>query len=148
MELNFETKILEIRAVMKSWQYRFISPLGRACIAKTLLLSKLCHLAFVIPSLSKKHLKLLENEIYNFIWQSREKVTRADAKQPEKMGGLSFPDILSSWSAYKFSWFRRMAISKSIWKDIFVQTLSINIGIDLDTFFTKIGSAEYSNIAK
>jgi len=39
MSINYETKIKEMRYIMKSWQYRFITPIGRNCIVKTLLLS-------------------------------------------------------------------------------------------------------------
>lgn len=41
-------------------------------------------------------LKEIENLIYNFIWQGKEKVARQDSKQSENRGGLNFPDILSS----------------------------------------------------
>ncbi len=64
IESNYDEKIDDIRTVMKKWQYRFISPLGRACIVKTLVLSKLAHLAFVLPSLNKQKLKLIESEVY------------------------------------------------------------------------------------
>ena len=86
-----------------NWQYRFLTPIGRACVAKTLLLSKLSHLAFVIPSVNKHKLKLIENEIYQFIWKGTDKVALTAAKQSKTRGGLNFPDIVSSWKAFKFS---------------------------------------------
>ena len=33
MDANFYKKLKDIRAIMKNWQYKFISPLGCACIA-------------------------------------------------------------------------------------------------------------------
>lgn len=145
---NFSLKMNEIRGVIKTWHYRFISPIGRACIAKTLLLSKLSHLAFTIPSLSKNCLKKLESEIYEFIWKGREKVARADAKQPETRGGLGFPDIESSWTSYKFAWFRRMISSESIWKKIFEINLSRYSNTNIDDFFQTMGTVEYNKLAK
>ena len=65
---NFENKIEEIKKITLDWRHRFLTPIGRLCIAKTLLLSKINHLAFVIPSLSSTMVKKLENLIYNFIW--------------------------------------------------------------------------------
>ena len=93
VQVNYDEKVAEIRKIMGTWTYRFVSPIGRACIAKTLLLSKLSHLAFSIPSISKTKLKSLESEIYAFIWKGKEKVARVDAKQPESRGGLDIPDI-------------------------------------------------------
>ena len=86
MEINFENNLIEIKSVIQHWQYRFLSPIGRACIAKTLLLSKLSHLASVIPTVNKNKLKEIENLIYNFIWQGKEKVARQDSKQSENRG--------------------------------------------------------------
>lgn len=148
IESNFELKLFEIRSVVSSWQYRFLTPIGRACVAKSLLLSKLSHLAFVIPSLSKTKLKKVEDEIYRFIWKGREKVSRDVAKLPETRGGLNFPDLITSWQAFKFSWIRRLITSKSSWKQIFTLNLSNSYNINLDHFLTSIGTVEYSNVAK
>ena len=131
-----------------NWQYRFLTPLGRACVAKTLLLSKLSHLAFVIPSVNKHKLKLIENEIYQFIWKGADKVARTAAKQSESRGGLNFPDIVSSWKAFKFSWFRRLRNNDSSWKHIFAYNLLNNFNLDLDTFQNKLGTLEYDRISK
>jgi hypothetical protein len=148
MNINYEIKIKEVRYIMKSWQYRFITPLGRNCIVKTLLLSKLSHLSFVLPGLDRKKLKEIESEIYQFIWGGSEKVARLDAKQPQARGGMGFPDIFSSFMAFRFSWFRRLVGSHSAWKYIFTTTLLDAFRIDIQTFFTSMGTMEYDKIAK
>ena len=74
------------------------------------------------------------------------KSLQVDAKQSEIRGGLNFHDIFSSWSAFKFSWFRRIAKSDNSWKEIFVQNLSTLI-VDLNFFFTDPGAIEYTRIA-
>ena len=148
MDINYDLKLLEIRNTIMNWQYRFLTPLGRACVAKTLLLSKLSHLAFVIPSVNKHKLKLIENEIYQFIWKGADKVARTAAKQSESRGGLNFPDIVSSWKAFKFSWFRRLRNNDSSWKHIFAYNLLNNFNLDLDTFQNKLGTLEYDRISK
>ena len=146
MDLNLDLKLLEIRSAIKNWQYRFLTPIGRACIAKTLLLSKMSHIAFVIPSLNKNKLRLIETEIYQFIWKGSEKVKRNDAKQSESRGGLNFPDIISSWK----SWFRRLedTKNKSTWKFIFAHNLLNTFHISIDTFLNTIGTLEYDRISK
>ena len=148
MDVNFYEKLGDIRTIMKNWQYRFISPLGRACIAKTLLLSKLSHLAFVLPGINKKKLKEIETEIYSFIWGGQEKVARGDAKQPESREGLGFPDIFSSWTAFKFSWFRRLVHSHAAWKDIFILNIEENFNLNLDEFCSNVGTVYYDKMSK
>ena len=148
MDSNFDLKINEIKSVINKWQYRFISPIGRACLAKTLLLSKLAHLAFVLPMISNNKIKQIENLIYNFIWQGKEKVARIDSKHSEIKGGLNFPDVQSSWNSYKFSWFRRLAKSKTSWSKIFELNLTNSLNISLDIFFTELGTLEYTRLEK
>jgi len=108
MEINIANKVEEINKTMTSWQYRFLSILGRNTVAKTFLLPKLTHLAMSVPTIDKKTLNIIESKIYRFIWGGTDKVRRIDAKCQEKQGGLNFPDIYSSWSSFKFSWLRRL----------------------------------------
>ena len=145
---NYDEKINDIRTVMKKWQCRFISPLGRACIVKTLVLSKLSHLAFVLPSLNKQKLKIIDSEVYKFIWQGKEKVSKLDSKYPEDKGGLNFPDIAASWKAFKFSWFRRLVTSESAWKNIFILNLTKTCNLSLNSFLCTLGTVDYNNVAK
>ena len=74
------------------------------------------------------------------------KVARIDAKQPQTRGGLGFLDIHASFTAFRFSWFRRLVNSRSAWKYIFTLNLMNSFGID--TFFTSIGTVEYDRISK
>ena len=66
--VNFDLKLDEIIKETKNWRHRFLTAIGKSVIAKTLLLSKINHLVFVLPSLSKKRLKEIESVIYSFIW--------------------------------------------------------------------------------
>ena len=66
-----------------------------------MLLSKLAHVALVLPALESKRIKDLEGIIYNYIWSGRDKVAREDAKKSFKNGGLNMPDIMLSWKAFK-----------------------------------------------
>ena len=75
------------------------------------------------------------------IWKSGCKVQR------ESRSGLKFPDIFSSWSAFKFSWFRRIAKSNNSWKEIFVHNLS-RLNVEFNIFFTDLDTIEYTRITK
>ena len=90
LKLNW---IDDIRKVINNWQYRFLTPIGRNCIAKSLLIPKLAHLAIIIPSLNAARIKKVENIIFSFIWKGRDKCAQEVAKLPELKGLLNFPDI-------------------------------------------------------
>ena len=119
MSVNLQKKMVEIDNVIKNWKNRFLTPLGKCTVVKTLLLSKLSHLAVVLPALNKAFIASLESKIYQFIWKGPDKVKRDDAKMPEMKGGLNMPDIRSSWQSFKISWFKRLLDTKAMWGEIF-----------------------------
>ena len=129
MEKNFEEKIEKLKNLLAHWSYRFFTPFGKITIIKSLALSKLSHLALVIPNPSKQMLKSLETILFKFLWGKKsEKVSREDAKLPEKLGGLGMPDIEKFWSAFKFSWVRRLITSESYWPNIIMTQISQLLG--------------------
>ena len=69
-------------------------------------MSKISHLALVLPNLSKSKIKELEDILYQFVWDGSDKVARWDAKMPERNGGLNSPDIQSGWESFEISWWR------------------------------------------
>ena len=96
MDANFDAKINEIEKLFNCWMYRNLSIYGKTVIIKSLALSKLSHLALVLPRLDKKKVKRLECLIYSFLWGNKvEKVCRADTKLSEKAGGLGLVDVVT-----------------------------------------------------
>ena len=55
MEVNFASKIEVIKKVLNCWFYRTLTVYGKITVIKTLALSKLSHLAVVLPNLEKKN---------------------------------------------------------------------------------------------
>ena len=105
MNVNFEDKIEKIEKLLSHWSYRYLTPFGKVTVIKSLALSKLSHVALVIPSPTKPMFKKLESILYTFLWSGKsEKVSRADTKLPEKFGGLGMPDIEQYWLSFKYSW--------------------------------------------
>ena len=70
-----------------------MNPFGKSCIAKTLLLSKINHLVFVLPTITKKKLKEIEAIIFEFIWggKNKDKVCRRDVVQDLQKGAFRLP---------------------------------------------------------
>ena len=123
MASNFEKKVAEIIKTISYWKNRYLTPLGKVVVTKTLLLSKLAHVALVLPALESKRIKDLEGIIYNYIWSGRDKVAREDAKKSFKNGGLNMPDIMLSWKAFKLGWLRRLFTTTATWGNIFEASL-------------------------
>ena len=71
-----------------------------------------------------------------------------DAKQPKSRGHLGFPDIFSSWTSFKFSWFRRLVHRHSAWKEIFILNIEENFNLNLDDFCLSVGTVDYDKMSK
>jgi hypothetical protein len=50
-DINFTKKIKEVKAILKSWQHRKLTLLGKITVIKTLALPKLIHLLTSLPNL-------------------------------------------------------------------------------------------------
>ena len=119
MDCNFDSKIQDIKNLFDNWLNRKLSIYGKITVVKSLALSKLSHLALVLPSLKPDQIKQLESLVFKFLWDNKpDKVSRDHAKLKENAGGLGVPDIKTFWLSLKFSWFRRALSTNSFWPKI------------------------------
>ena len=108
--INYDNKISKIFTEMTHWRSHLFTPIGRLNLVTGLFLSKITHIAAVLPALPPKKIKDIESQLYGFIWGGRgkEKMTRGEAKLPFEQGGLNAPDITASWNGLKIAWLRRI----------------------------------------
>ena len=59
MSKNFDQKIAKIEKLLSHWSYRYLTPFGKVTIIKSLALSKLSHIAQVVPNPTKVMIKKL-----------------------------------------------------------------------------------------
>ena len=94
MDLNFESKLKEIRDLIKIWEKRYLTPIGKITIVKTFLMSKLNHLFQSLPTPGQYWLKQLEGMLFKFIWSNMpDKINRQVVTLDKKQGGLQMPDL-------------------------------------------------------
>ena len=135
-----------------------MSVYGKLVIIKTLALSKLSHLALVLPDLDSRKIKSLENLIFSFLWNNKpDKVSRDHAKLSERAGGLGVVDIKSFWQALKISWLRRALSTNAFWPNILEREVSDIFGREValheilqfgPNLFTTIGKKMKNNFWK
>ena len=69
-DLNFRKKLENIQKLITYWKKRNLTVLGRICVVKTLLISKLVHLFTSIPSPNAETITNLETILFNYIWNA------------------------------------------------------------------------------
>ena len=119
MSDNYKDKLKDIEKLLQGWLYRHLSPFGKITIIKSLALSKLSHIALVVPTLPKKEMSKLEQTLFSFLWSNKNaKVSKQDAFKPLHSGGLAMVDITSFWKSLKCSWLRRLLKTDAFWPKI------------------------------
>ena len=77
-DINFTKKIKEVKAILKSWQHRKLTLLGKITVIKTLALPKLIHLLTSLPNLPQTKINDLNSLFYKFIWNGKsDKIKRS-----------------------------------------------------------------------
>ena len=55
--LNYDKKLVKIKSIKNMWKKRKITPIGKVCIVKTLLILKLNHLFISLPTQTRKNVE-------------------------------------------------------------------------------------------
>ena len=107
-KLNYNSKLFEIKQIIKKWMRRIVTPLGRIAILKSLLISKLSYLLLTLPNPCKSFLNEL-NILFKFVWnQKPDRIKRTTMYIPIKEGGLGMIDIFNYVKALKITWIKRL----------------------------------------
>lgn len=116
--LNYAPKLSRLKAILKGWSFRDITPIGRNVIVKTFALSQLVFLFLVLPSPPSFFIKEIESAIFDFIWSGNpDKIKRSVITNPVNEGGLKVTHVQSFINSLKCTWVKRYcAISEGPWK--------------------------------
>ena len=65
---------MKIRNSIKLWKRRYLTPLGKITVIKTLLLPILNNLFLTLPIPSENTIKHINNLFFDFLWQGPSKI--------------------------------------------------------------------------
>ena len=123
-ERNIQIKLPAIRRDIEQWKRRSLTPIGRICIVKALLLSKLVHLFMALPNPTDTNMKQIETMLFNFIWDGKgDKIKRTKMVQHFTHDGLKMVDIHAFLDSMKLAWLKRFMVSSADWTYIANQQL-------------------------
>ena len=124
-DLNFRKKIIDVSKILKSWQHRKLTLLGKVTVIKTLALPKLIHLLTSLPNLKQSLFNDLNKLFFNSIWDGKpEKIKRNTLIADFEDGGLKMIH-LQQFNAYlKISWIKRFFSNlKGGWEKIMAKNI-------------------------
>ena len=115
-EININRKMGEIRKLIRIWSARNLTPYGKVCIIKSLLMSKITHMLLSLPSPNALCIKELYNTFSSFLWCDKPPKWGKEILEGEiHHGGLKLHNIVTFDQTLKLSWLRRYLQSNSKW---------------------------------
>ena len=131
-----------IQTLIKQWERRKISVLGKITVAKTLLIPVLTHLFIAIPNPDASFIKRIEVLLFQYIWNGRDRISRDQMVKNNSYGGCNMVHLDSFISSLKITWIRRLINNDSAWKNHILSSLNI----DCESFF-KFGDNFFAELA-
>ena len=130
-QLNWETKIDNIKTMLNTWKKRYLSIFGRITILKCLAMSKLLYCASMIE-MPGDVLNKANKIFYDFLWGGKKgKVNRSIVINKLEKGGLQMINLRSMVKALKCRWISRIINGKNeLWITI------------LEAYLSKYGGSE------
>ena len=124
-DLNFSKKIKELSGVLKSWQHRKLTLLGKITVVKSLALPKLIHLLTALPNPNDNWVKEINSMFFSFIWNGRpDKIKRSTLIGDTSEGGLRMIHLESFTTYLKLSWIKRFLSNiDGSWQKLLLQSL-------------------------
>ena len=145
VEMNFNIQIPKVKALLKQWSRRILTPIGRVTVIKTLVVPKLNHLFLSLPNPRKEITVELTKAFSNFLWGSKcSKIKKDTVTQPTEQGGLNMINLEAFISSLKCTWIRRLLTGGQSWINVFVA----NFGKDFHSNLVDYGDDYVLQLAK
>ena len=129
IDLNFKAKILEIKELIKIWNKRYLTPLGKITVIKTFLLAKLNHLFLTLPNPGKASIGELNDLFHKFIWSNKpDKINRKTITLRNHSGGLNMINLELFQRSLTTNWLRKIVQEENTpWRKLFQFTINSEI---------------------
>ena len=127
-KINFDKKIIKLKALIKTWSRRNITPIGRIHIIKSLLISQFNHLFIALPTPDEKTLSKINTILFNFLWNSKiDKVKRDVVSQSYEKGGIKMVNLRAFIYSLKLSWLKRLFQTTANWQNILKTFIDVDL---------------------
>ena len=111
--INYNKALAKATKVKNSWNYRYLTPIGKITVIKTLILSKFIHLFMTIPT-PMNFLHEITTLMYKFLRTGKpDQVSRKDICKTHLKGGLKMINLYNFEKSLKLSWLKELHTNSS-----------------------------------
>ena len=124
MHTNYDKGLEDIKKIANCWLYKYLTIFGKITVVKTYILSKISHIASVLPPPPLKTCKMFDKIILDFIQGTNSEgniknsiITETILHAPKSQFGLGPHNTKNFCSALKLPWLKRLS-KPSTWRCI------------------------------
>ena len=126
IKLNYEKYLCQARDIVKHWNRRYLTPIGKITVIKTFIITKFIHIFTTLPNPPEEIKKSINDIIFKFLWdQKPDKIKRTQVARSYYQGGLKMINLENFILGLKITWIRRLLTqSYSPWITLFETTIT------------------------
>lgn len=125
IEINYRAKIVKIKGLINLWRRRYLSPIGKITVIKTLLLPVFNHFFISLPTPNENTINEINSLFYDFLWEGPAKIKQCVIIKDYCEGGLKMINLSAFIASLKITWVRRLIINPGKWS--FIQSENLNL---------------------
>ena len=120
VENNYSEIVNNIEKVLKLYEKRTLSLIGKITVIKAMAIPKLVYVMSVLPKPNPAMIKRLETMFRRFIWGTgKPRLSLRDLEKDISGGGLKLPNIDNLNNALKLCWIKRVIDKTGAWQSNF-----------------------------
>ena len=128
---NFTEKLDSIKKQINIWSSRGLSLYGKVTIIKSFFIPKFVYISSLLPT-PKKFIKELNQLIFKFLWNGKDKIRRVSVISNYEEGGIKMVDVDSMIISLRLAWLKRIFNSNTgTWKSYLKYLLKESGGLFL-----------------
>ena len=135
--LNYDDRIKQIKHSIKMWRMRFLTPLGKITVIKSLILPKITHLLIALPNPKPETLDNIDSIFYEYLWNGRAKIKQSVVVKQYFEGGLKMINLKAFSQALKITWLRRVLQKESKWQLFIKRAVAVERVFSCGSQYTK-----------
>ncbi len=128
-DYNWKPRIEKLRKLLNSWKERELTMFGKVLIIKCLGISSMIF-NFMLLDVDECKTKEINKLLYNFVWNTKERIQRSTLIGSLDAGGISMVDVESKVKAIKAGWLKHLVV-ESKWSGV-IKTMLHDIGLNID----------------
>ncbi|MCU7801406.1 MAG: reverse transcriptase family protein, partial [gamma proteobacterium symbiont of Lucinoma myriamae] len=101
---NYSLKIKQVENIIKSWEKRSLTPIGKITVIKTLIIPVFNLLFLSLPNPEQVVIDSINNILFNFLWNKNAKIKKSIVVKQYFEGGLKMVNLQAFIYALKSTW--------------------------------------------